>query len=150
MSTTATTTTTTVDWASIDTKGLSQFQIELAIERYITQCRLANARAEWNAQQEARKAENRKRVALRLKHCNALKRAGLVVKTKDSRWSSYGVHVSDTPNKDGSFIISFDRDPARAVNQRAKVQASRELELKLETRIADNGECSEWWSIKLA
>lgn len=142
-------TTTTIDWAVIDTKGLTEYQVQQAIESYVRAQELRVAQASWRATQERQKEATRQRVALRAKHCNALKRAGLVVKTEDATWRSHGVSVGRTPSEDGWFEISWDRESERAIVQRSKVQLSDELELKVEYKSTYYSNLEELWYIRL-
>lgn len=141
--------TTTIDWSAIDTKDLTQYQVQRAIEDYVTAQELRVARASWRATQERQKEATRQRVALRAKHCNALKRAGLVVKTEDATWRSHGVSVDRTPTEDGWFGISWDRETERAIVQRSKVQQADELELKVEYKATYYSNLEELWYIRL-
>jgi hypothetical protein len=142
-------TTTTIDWSAIDTKDLSQYHVQRAIEDYVRARELTVLRSSLYAQKQAEKEATRQRVALRAKHCNALKRAGLFVKTEDSFRSSYKVDVDRTPSEDGWFGISWDRDPQRAVVQRSKVQLADELELKVEYKATYYSDLAELWYIRL-
>jgi hypothetical protein len=113
---------------NIDTKGLTEAQVQYAIDNYIRERELAGIRASWKAVQEQEKQERRAKVALRAKHCNALKRAGVPVKTESDSWRARKADVRGYANAEGWHAVQLPQD-ARIVYL-SRIQASPELEVK--------------------
>jgi hypothetical protein len=113
---------------TIDTKGLTDTQVQQAIDNFIRERELASLRASWRAREEAEKQATRERVAKRAKVANAVKRAGVPVRTESDSWRSNKADITRTSDADGWFVISLPKD-ARLVYL-SRIQDSPELELK--------------------
>jgi hypothetical protein len=120
------TTSTIID--TVDFKGLSAFEVQRAIDTYLKERELASLRASWRAREEAQKQATRERVAKRAKVANAVKRAGVPVRTESDSWRSNKADITRTPDSDGWFIVSLPRDTRLVYLSR--LQDSPELELK--------------------
>jgi hypothetical protein len=130
----------------VDLKGLTEADVQRAIDSYISNKNAVAWRQKHEAEQRLRVKAQRVQQGLRLRVVNAIKRCGVSVATQDS-WSSGVVSVSSNPNAEGWYNISITIDRynkrdtpekeaqynERLVNIITKLQRSGEIDFTIET-----------------
>jgi hypothetical protein len=132
---------------NIDPKGLTEADVQRAIDSYITNRNAVAWRQRYEAEQRLRVKKNRIKQGHRLRLVNAIKRCGLTVRTQDSYYGT--VEVSRNTTDDGWYNLTLsvgrhlrrDTPEQEAEYQRvlnniiSKLQNSLEIELSIDTML---------------
>jgi hypothetical protein len=111
---------TTTTEQTLDFKGLSTYKVQTLIDTYLSD--LAWKKREYD-RQEANKARN----VLRLKHLNAVKKAGLSVET-ETAWRNKDCSLSRDTDENGWFELNLKGDDTTKLQLFMKVKDSGILE----------------------
>ena len=112
---------------SIDFKGLSDWQVQQAIDSYVIDRRIRHA--EILRKQEAQDAKSK-----RMKVRNALKRSGFRVLTDKDGWRSNGWSLCRWSDSDGWYEITSSYNDHATDRDLWKLIAGEELEVKTTLR----------------
>lgn len=90
---------------NIDPKGLTEADVQRAIDSYISSREAISWRQKYEAEQRLRVKAKRVQQGLRLRVVNAIKRGGLTVRTQDSYYGT--VDVSRSADAEGWYDLSL-------------------------------------------
>ena len=137
---------------NIDPKGLTEADVQRAIDRFISENESRALRYKWEAERRERLANKRVAQGHRLRMVNAIKRGGVSVRTQES-WSGGQVEVSRRGNDSGWYELylyprSFGRYGTSTPEQQEqydqalaylikRLQNNAEIEFVIETKLED-------------
>jgi len=128
--------------ADVDFKGLNPYAVQMAIDTYLWE------RSRRNSERE-QVLKSREAQGKRTKVRNALKRAGLAVKTQNDGWRSSGWRLDSYPQY-STYEITSGRDLVSQERDIRAIRAKGELDVKSVLKVSRNGAITIRHYVKLA